>query len=143
MLDQFRDNPQLVVALCSAIAAFSAIVVASWPYLVRDNLGTRMRQISSERERIRARERAKMDTSKRTSLRSEPKKVFKNIVDRFNMTKATEDADTVKQLRMAGYRGQNPVFVYLTARLVMPGLMFILAVLYVFFIIGLEQPLII
>jgi tight adherence protein C len=143
VLDQFRDNPQLLVAVCSAIAVFSAIVVASWPYLVRDNLGTRMRQISSERERIRARERAKMDAAKRTSLRSEPKKVFKDIVDRFNLTKATEDATTVKQLRMAGYRGQNPVFVYLTARLVMPGLMFILAVLYVFFIIRLEQPLII
>ena len=143
MLDQFRDNPQLLVALFSAVAVFSAILVASWPYLVRDNLGTRMRQISSERERIRARERAKLEASKKTSLRSEPKKLFRDIVDRFNMTKATEDADTVKQLRMAGYRGQNPVFVYLTARIVMPGLLLVLAILYVFFVIQLDQPLVI
>ena len=46
----------------------------------------------------------------------------------------------VKMLRMAGYRGQNPVFVFLSLRLIMPVAMFAVAVLYVFFIIQLEQP---
>ena len=144
MLNSFNDNPQLIVAIFSAIAVFSAIVVLSWPYLVRDNLSARMRQISSERERIRARERATLEASKKkTTLRSEPKKLFKDIVDRFNLTKSTEDAAMVKQLRMAGYRGKNPVFVFLTARLVTPAVMFVVSGLYVFFIIRLEQPFII
>jgi tight adherence protein C len=136
----FSDNPQMVVALCAALAVFSAIVVVAWPYLARDELGSRMRQISSERERIRARERAKMEaTKKQASLRMEPKKFFKDIVDRFNLTRQAEDGAMVQQLRMAGYRGQNPVFVFLTVRLVMPLAMFTIAVLYIFFVLQLQQ----
>jgi tight adherence protein C len=140
-LDVLTDNPQAIIAICAALSVFSAIVVLSWPYLARDELGSRMRQISSERERIRARERAKLEAQKKqASLRAEPKKFFKDIVDRFNLAKQAEDGSMVRMLRMAGYRGQNPVFVFLTLRLIMPAVMFAVTVLYVFFIIRLDQP---
>jgi tight adherence protein C len=140
-LDIIRDNIQSIIALCAALSVFSAIVVVAWPYLARDELASRMRQISSERERIRARERAKLESQKKqASLRVEPKKFYKDIVDRFNLAKQTEDGHTVHMLRMAGYRGQNPVFVFLSVRLIMPLLMFAVATLYIFFIIPLDQP---
>jgi tight adherence protein C len=140
-LSFLSDNSQVIVAFCAALAVFSAIVVVAWPYLARDELSTRMRQISSERERIRARERAKLEAQKKqASLRVEPKKFFKDIVDRFNLSKQAEDGQMVKMLRQAGYRGQNPVFVFLTLRLIMPMIMFAIAALYVFFVIKLEQP---
>ncbi|MBA3518746.1 MAG: type II secretion system F family protein [Rhizobiales bacterium] len=142
MLNALTDNPETIIALCSALAVFSAIVVVAWPYLARDELGTRMRQVSSERERIRARERAKLDAQKKqASLKNEPTKFFKDIVDRFNLMKQVEDGSMVKMLRQAGFRGQNPVFVFLTIRLVMPILMFALASFYVFVVIRLDQPL--
>ena len=142
MLNALTDNPETIIALCSALAVFSAIVVVAWPYLARDELGTRMRQVSSERERIRARERAKLDAQKKqASLKNEPTKFFKDIVDRFNLMKQVEDGTMVKMLRQAGFRGQNPVFVFLTIRLVMPILMFALASFYVFVVIRLDQPL--
>jgi tight adherence protein C len=136
------DNTQTIIALCAALAVFSAIVVAAWPYLARDELTSRMRQISSERERIRARERAKLEAQKKqqASLRMEPKKFFKDIVDRLNLARQAEDGHMVKMLRQAGYRGQNPVFVFLTLRLIMPIVMFAIAVLYVFVILKLDQP---
>ncbi len=132
----------MIIALCAALAVFSAIVVVAWPYLARDELASRMRQISSERERIRARERAKLEAAKKqqASLRMEPKKFFKDIVDRFNLARQAEDGQTVKMLRQAGYRGQNPVFVFLSLRLIMPIVMFAVAVLYVFFVLQLEKP---
>jgi tight adherence protein C len=140
-VDLLTDNSQLILAFCAALAVFSAIVVVAWPYLARDELGARMRQISSERERIRARERAKLEAAKkRASLRTEPKKFFKDIVDRFNLTNQTEDASMVKMLRMAGYRGQNPVFVFLSLRLIMPVAMLLVSALYIFAILQLEQP---
>lgn len=140
-MDLLTDNSQLILAFCAALAVFSAIVVVAWPYLARDELGARMRQISSERERIRARERAKLEAAKkRASLRTEPKKFFKDIVDRFNLTNQTEDASMVKMLRMAGYRGQNPVFVFLSLRLIMPVAMLLVSALYIFAILQLEQP---
>ena len=136
-----KENTQLLIALCAALAVFSAIVVIAWPYLARDELGSRMRAISSERERIRARERAKLEVQKKqASLRVEPKKFFKDIVDRFNLARQAEDGHMVKMLRQAGYRGQNPVFVFLSLRLIMPVIFGAVAILYIFFILQLEQP---
>ena len=142
MVDLFTDNSPLIIAFCAALAVFSAIVVVAWPYLARDELGNRMRQISSERERIRARERAKLESQKKAapSLRMEPKKFFRDIVNRFNLAKQAEDGNTVKMLRMAGMRGQNPVFVFLSLRLIVPIVLLLVATLYVFFVIKLEQP---
>jgi tight adherence protein C len=140
-VDILTENSQLLLAFSAALAVFSAIVVVAWPYLARDELGARMRQISSERERIRARERAKLEAAKkRASLRTEPKKFFKDIVDRFNLTNQTEDASMVKMLRMAGYRGQNPVFMFLSLRLIMPVAMLLISALYIFIILQLDQP---
>ena len=46
-MNLFTDSPQMIIAFCAALAVFSAIVVVAWPYLARDELGSRMRQISS------------------------------------------------------------------------------------------------
>ena len=140
-MDLLTQNSQMLIALSAAVAVFSAIVVVAWPYLAGNELDTRMRQISSERERIRARERAKLEQQKKqASLRMEPKKFFKDIVDRFDLTQQAENGSMVKMLRQAGYRGQNPVFVFLTLRLIMPVVMFAFAALYVFVILRLNQP---
>jgi tight adherence protein C len=135
------DNPDLIIALSSAIAVFSAILVISWPYLARDNLDARMRQVSSERERIRARERAKLEAArKKTSLRAEPTRFFKGLVDRFNLSKQAEDGEVVRKLRMAGYRGQNPIFVFVGFRLIAPVVAFGLTAFYIFLLVPIDQP---
>jgi tight adherence protein C len=139
--DAIVNSTPLIIAICAALSVFSAIVVIAWPYLARDELGTRMRQISSERERIRARERAKLEAQKKqTSLRTEPKKFFKDFVDRFNLSKQADDVGMAKMLRMAGFRGQNPVFMFLALRVIMPVLAFAIAALYLFVILSLDQP---
>jgi tight adherence protein C len=135
------ENMELLVAVSAAISIFSAILVVSWPYLARDNLDTRMKQVSSERERIRARERAKLEAvRKKTSLRAEPTKFFKDVVDRFNLAKQAEDGEVVRMLKMAGYRGQNPVFVFLVLRLIAPAVMLGISSLYIFALVQLDQP---
>lgn len=137
----FTDNPELVIAIMAAVSVFSAIVVISWPYLARDNLNVRMQQVASERERIRARERARLDAEKKqTSLRSEPKKLFQHIVDRFNLAKEAEDGEMARRLRMAGFRGQGPIVTFLAIRMIMPFAMFLVAALYLFVLVPLDQP---
>jgi tight adherence protein C len=140
-LTALTNNTELLLAVSAAVSIFSAILVVSWPYLARDNLDARMKQVSSERERIRARERAKLEAArKKTSLRAEPTKFFKDLVDRFNLSKQAEDAEVVRMLKMAGYRGQNPVFTFLAFRLITPVVMLALSSLYVFVVVPLEQP---
>jgi tight adherence protein C len=140
-LTALTNNTELLLAISAAVSIFSAILVVSWPYLARDNLDARMKQVSSERERIRARERAKLEAArKKTSLRAEPTKFFKDLVDRFNLSKQAEDVEVVRMLKMAGYRGQSPVFTFLAFRLITPVVMFALSSLYVFVLVPLEQP---
>lgn len=137
----FIDNPELLIAIASALSVFAAIVVVAWPYLAGDNLSARMKQVSSERERIRARERAKLEADKKqASLRVEPSRWAKNFVDRFNLAKQADDGEIANKLRMAGLRGQNPVFIFLVARLLMPGVMLVVTALYIFVLTPLDQP---
>lgn len=134
-------NMDLLIALSAAIAVVAAIFVVSWPYFARDHLTERMIQVTNENERIRVRERNRLNAqSKQISLRTEPKRFYKLVVDRLNLA-GTEDSETVKRLRMAGYRGEGPIAAYLAIRQLAPVGMLVLAALYVFVILHLDYPL--
>jgi tight adherence protein C len=126
-----------IIAIMAAIAVFFATVVVVWPYLMPDTFAARMRAVSSEREAIRVRERAKLQGK---SLRSEPKKIFKDILHRLNLTDQLNDTAMVQKLRMAGYRGQGPVVTFVAARVIMPALLFIFVAFYVFVVLRLQYP---
>jgi len=136
------QHSELIIALSAATSVAAAIVLVSWPYLVRDQLSIRMAQVANERERIRLRERARLNTpNSHTSLKSEPKKIFKEIVRRFNLAEDAKIGQLSQMLRMAGYRGQGPLVTLLAARLIAPLAMFLLALLYVFVVLRLQRPL--
>src|SRR6185503_9056519 len=114
---------------------------ASTMLFQRDRLSARIKTVALEREKIRARERAKLvDHQKRASLRNEAKPFMRQIVESFNLRKALADEKTVNKLRMAGYRGQAPLVVFLFARLVLPLVFFVVAVFYLFAFSKLQHP---
>ncbi len=131
VLHTINNNMDLFIATMAAIAAFSSFLVVSWPYLVRDTLGARMRELADEREVIRIRERGRLQ-ERNQSLRTEPKRIFKQIFDRLNLANQLNDGAMVRKLRMAGYRGQGPVVTYISARVIMPALLFTIGTFYVF-----------
>ncbi len=134
------EDPGALTAISAAVAVFSAILTLSWPYLAGDKLGERMKQVSSERERIRARERARLEAEKgKGTLKTEPKKVFKQIVNKFNLSDETGDSAMVRSLQMAGLRGQGPIFAFLAFRIIMPLILFVGAVFYFFVLYQGEQ----
>src|SRR5690349_3210602 len=127
------SDPQVLFATFSAIAVFAAILTASSTLFERDRLASRIKSVALEREKIRARERAKLvENQKRASLRNEAKPFMRQIVERFNLRAALADDKTVNKLRMAGYRGQAPLVVFLFARLVLPLVFFVVAIFYLF-----------
>jgi tight adherence protein C len=134
------SNIDMLIALSAAIAVVAATLVVAWPYFVRDHLTERMVQVTNENERVRVRERNRLNAQSQISLRTEPKRLYKLIVDRLNLA-GTEDSDTVKMLRMAGYRGEGPITAYLAIRQLAPLGMVVLAALYVFVILKLDYPL--
>lgn len=137
MLAFLAANPQLPVVLLAALAGFMVIVVLCWPMLVRDDLSERVRQITGDAARTPVRAQT---AASEVSLRSEPKRLFKVIVESFNLAKQAEDGEIVNRLRKAGYRGSGPVITYLAARLLAPLALFLLGILYTFFVMPFDLP---
>ena len=127
-------DPNFVVGVLAAIAVGATVVTVMTPFVETDTLGRRMKQVSSERERIRAREREKLAKSGKGSLRPEAKAFMSRIVEGFNVSRwlGTESAKT--QLAMAGYRGQGAEVTFLFFRLIMPLVCGLLVTAYVFII---------
>jgi tight adherence protein C len=121
-----------LIAIMSAVSAFSAFILVSWPYLMPDTLGARMKKVRDEREDIRARERSKLHGDALLSLRTEPKKIFKDILNRLNLWGELNNTVMVKKLRMAGYRGQSPVVTFVAAQVIIPSAMFFVTTLFAF-----------
>ncbi|ASY65499.1 Type II/IV secretion system protein TadC, associated with Flp pilus assembly (plasmid) [Sinorhizobium sojae CCBAU 05684] len=129
-------DPEQLSAMMAGLAVFTAVVSVSWPYIFRDTLAERMRKVESEREGIRKRERSRLNGEKsKVSLRAKPKRLFKAIVDRFNLARQAEDGEIVRRLSMAGYRGHAPVTTFLAVRLIAPFVIFAAALLYLLLVI--------
>ncbi len=134
-------DPNVVVAIFAALAVFATIYTISMPFFEGDKLAARIKAVSLEREVIRARERARLvNEQKRASLRREPKAFMRQIVDRLNLRNALADEKTVARLRMAGYRGQAPLVVFLFARVTLPLIVFAGALFYLLATNTVQQP---
>jgi tight adherence protein C len=116
-------DPALIIAVLVALAVFGTFYTIAMPYLERGDLNKRMRAVSTERDLIRARERAKLNADAaqgRASLRTTNNKSVRDIVERFNLRKALVDDTTVDKLKAAGLRSQNALNMFLLARFLLP-----------------------
>ncbi|WEX75058.1 type II secretion system F family protein [Sinorhizobium numidicum] len=141
-LGAYIPDADQLSAMMAGFAVFSAVVAVSWPYIFRNTLAERMAKVETERERIRQRERSRLNAEKRNvSLRVEPKRLFQAIVDRFNLAKQAEDGEIIHKLQMAGYRGQAPVTSFLAVRLIAPLVIFVACLVYILLVVRPEAPL--
>jgi len=138
-LFDFLLNRQTILATLVAIATFATILTIAMPLFDSDRLGRRMKVIASERERIRARERERLNESK-ISLRRQPKAYMKNIVDRFNLSSWLGTEQAKNQMIMAGFRGPQAEVGFLFFRLVTPIALFLFSLVYLFFLSNLGWP---
>ena len=128
-------DPQFVVMALAAVAAFATVVSFVLPLLSGDRLGSRMKYVASERERLRAETMTRLAEGQyRGSLRTEPKTYMQKVVKRLNLRKALETEATRERLRMAGLRGQAPVVAFLFFRATLPIVTFGLTFFYLFFL---------
>ena len=125
------SDQHFVTGVLAAIAAAAAILTIVMPLLETDTLGRRMKQVSSERERIRAREREKLVKGGKANLRPEAKPFMARIVDSFSAAKWLGTEGAKMKLAMAGFRGQGAEVTFLFFRLVSPTTFFLAAVFYV------------
>ncbi|HMM15526.1 MAG TPA: type II secretion system F family protein [Parvibaculum sp.] len=124
-------NPETAVMLLVGIAAFATILTLAMPLVATDKLGARMKAVATEREALRQKFREQMSNEK-TRLRHTPKGFVKEIVERFGRGKMLENEVIREKLRQAGFRGQAPIYTFIFFRFVMPPLLFVVVLIYLY-----------
>jgi tight adherence protein C len=114
------------------------------PSLSGNVLKSRMKTVALERDELRLKQRARLAAEadrRRKGLREEQSLGMRAIVDRLDLRRALVDEGTLAKLKVAGFRGQNPLTRFLFFRLVLPFVFFGVMASYVFLLGGLpEQP---
>ncbi|MEM1376594.1 MAG: type II secretion system F family protein [Pseudomonadota bacterium] len=134
---ELATSSQFLFAVLTAISVFATIFTLLSPMLGGSELKARMKSVAIERDEIRAKERARLAAEKqsqRGQLRMDQadKNSITGLVDRLDLKKALADDATVGKLRAAGFRGQQPLNVFLFARFTLPFVFFALGAVYVF-----------
>ena len=79
-------EPQTLISILAAVAVFATIITLALPALQQDELGNRMKTVAIERDRIRARERARLaEQEQRGRLKQHDESLFQNVVDKLNL----------------------------------------------------------
>ncbi|MCO5072046.1 MAG: type II secretion system F family protein [Rhizobiaceae bacterium] len=137
-------DPSFLISLLVAVAVFATLITAL-PAFGGDPLKNRMKSVALERDQLRAKQRnwlaSEADRKRKGGLREEQSLRLRSIVDRLDLRRALADESTMLKLRNAGYRGTNPLTIFLFARLVLPFAGLALAAVYLFMLGGLpKQP---
>jgi len=133
-------NARNAAMVFAAIAAIATVITLTMPLLVTDTLDKRMKSVALEREKMRLRERERMTRGEKIALRKTPKQYMQTIVEQFNLAKWLGQEEARALLVQAGYRGQAPYITFLFFRLVVPALMLVVSLFYVFVILEIDQP---
>lgn len=136
-LDNLADPEFMTMALV-AIAVFATVMTLALPLLEGDKLSARMKAVSVAREELRRRQREEL--SKKGTLRSTPVGFMKRTVDQFRFARLLESANTKEKLQAAGFRGQGPLVTFMFFRFVMPIIVFLAALIYLFFFSKYQVP---
>jgi tight adherence protein C len=123
-----------LVILLSAVAAFATIVTVGLPYMKSDQLEGRMKAVSARREELRQKHRDALAQAQgnRKGLRSTPVGFMKQTLDNLKIEKLLESPGMKEKLARAGYRGQAPLVTFMFFRFVMPPIVFVGALIYLF-----------
>jgi tight adherence protein C len=134
-------EPSFLVMVFIGIAAGAAVITAAMPFLEKEELNQRMKDVATEREKIRARERERMNMGKgqQANLRHGSVGFIRSLVSDFKLESWFGTADARVRLQMAGYRGQQAEYTFIFFRLVAPILALIGSSIYAFFFMAPEN----
>jgi len=120
IVDTLTDPNNILTAFI-AVVVFATIVTLTSPALRNSNLEGRLKSVANRREELRRRSRQNIASrGAGSSLRHQEKDLYKNVVERLQLSKLLEDPKVVDNLAQAGFRGPGPVTTFYFFRFVMP-----------------------
>lgn len=115
----FFLKPEGLVTLLVGISAFATILTLAAPLLQGDQMKSRMKNIATERDRLRAAHRASLSDVGKLRDRAKPG-LMTQLVEGLNLRKVFEAETSRDSLRQAGYRSERHLVYFLAARLIAP-----------------------
>ncbi|MET0439879.1 MAG: type II secretion system F family protein [Devosia sp.] len=143
---EMLTSREFLIAILAAISAAAVVFTFGSSMIVKQDMRVRIKRVAVERDRMRAEEMARLrgtpTADGRSSIRrgAETKTYMKRAVDRFDLKKAFQDDTTVEKLAMAGYRGQGHLTTFLFQRFATPFVVFVIAAVYLVFLIPGDRP---
>ncbi|MDO9338778.1 MAG: type II secretion system F family protein [Caulobacteraceae bacterium] len=136
LVSTLTDPDNVLTGFVAAIT-FATIVTLVSPMLKSDKLEGRLKSVANRREELRKRNRealSKKGPTSTNSLRHTDEGLYKNVVDRLQLSKLLEDPKVVEKLAQAGFRGPRPISTFYFFRFVMPFVFAVLVFFYLFVI---------
>ena len=134
---EMLTNPSNLLSAFIAIVVFATIVTLAAPMLSSNGLEGRLKSVANRREELRRRSReALSQKSGGGTLRHSDEGMYKNVVDRLQLSRLLEDPKVVDKLAQAGFRGPKPVSTFYFFRFVAPLVFAAVAAFYLYLING-------
>jgi tight adherence protein C len=127
------SDPQFIVVILIGIATFATVLMIAGPMMSGSKLNSRMKSVSTERDKLRAKRLAELAKSS-TSLRHESKGLIKEVVEKLKLERLLAPEEAKIKLRKAGLRGPNPLMMFMFFQMVMPILVGLGVFLYMTFV---------
>ena len=116
-------NPSNILTAFIALVTFATIITLASPVLRDNNLEGRLKSVANRREELRRRSRqtiAARGGAAGGSLRHTDEGLYKNVVERLQLSRLLEDPKVVDKLAQAGFRGPRPVTTFYFFRFAAP-----------------------
>lgn len=133
-MEQFASSlsdPATLLSLVVAVAMFMTIVGVMLPALKGDKLETRLKQVSSQREKLRRANRAQLEQK---GIKREAKGTISEITKKLDLQTMLEDPNIASKLEQAGLRGPRPLTIFYFCRFLLPFVGAVGAFIYIFFV---------
>ena len=134
-------NPSNLLTAFIAVVVFATIITLASPALRNSNLEGRLKSVANRREELRRRSRQSIAArggglTGGSSLRHQDEGLYKNVVDRLQLSKLLEDPKVVDKLAQAGFRGPRPISTFYFFRFVMPFVFAAVVAFYLYIVNG-------
>lgn len=120
-----------MLSMVVAVAMFMTIVGVMLPALKGDKLETRLKQVSSQREKLRRANRAQLEQK---GIKREAKGTISDITKKLDLQTMLEDPNIANKLDQAGLRGPRPLTIFYFCRFFLPFVGAVGAFVYIFFV---------
>jgi tight adherence protein C len=120
---------QNAITLLVAISAFATVLTVASPYFQTDKLRGRMKSVSTERDRLRAQQKAALNQND-NKLRETPKGTMSQIVEALNLRELLKAENSRSRLRQAGFRSESHLVTFLVARIGAPIVLSLITFIY-------------